>query len=357
VKRYRFAVIGCRHFHIVEFINEMIHLGHEFIGIYEMENINNRDIITEKYKVDSYDNLDDLLSKEIDIVGCADINSRKIDVIELCENHQIHIMTDKPIVTSIKQYDRLERIIRRNQIQVGMMLTERFQPVFQTLKRMVDERKFGEITHISMRKPHRLSKAKREPWFFSKTLSGGIIVDLLIHDFDLIRWLTGMEVTEINGYIAKNMLPEYEDFYDTASVGVLLNNSLPVQLYSDWHTPSNSWTWGDGRVFITGTEGCAELRLQGDPLIEKQSLLLYGSHQELLQKIPLQQPHSTLANDFINRIEGKSAFITHQAILEATMDTLEADRKVRKIFDAHIREIGRNVRHVFDRREINKTGE
>ncbi|OCA85969.1 hypothetical protein A8F94_14070 [Bacillus sp. FJAT-27225] len=331
MKPYRFAVVGCRHFHILEFIDEMIKLGHQFAGIYESENSSYRDTITNKYLVKSFGSLNDLLPENLDIVVCSDINSRKIDVVEWCEKHRIHIMADKPIVTSFEQYERLERVMSRNHIQVGMMLTERFQPVFQTLKRLMDERRFGDITHISVKKPHRLGKAKREPWFFSKSLSGGIVVDLLIHDFDLLRWLTGMEATKINGYMTKNILPEYEDFYDVASFSVLLTNRLPVQLYADWHTPSSSWTWGDGRVFITGTEGCAELRLQGDPFIEKQSLLLYGSHQEALQKIALQQPDSGLAADFIYRIEGNAHSITHQAILDATMDTLQADAQAIKI--------------------------
>jgi predicted dehydrogenase len=331
VGKYRFAVIGFRHFHILEFIDEMIALGHQFVGILEVENEAYRDKVVEKYQVKKFDSVQDLLRDSIDIVGCADINVRKMDVIECCEQNGIHIMVDKPAVTTLKQYGRLEKVLTANRIQVGMMLTERFQPVFQTLKSFIDQKKFGDITHISMRKPHRLG-SKREAWFFSKSLSGGIIVDLLVHDFDLLRWLTGKKVTHLQGYTMKNSLPEYEDFYDTASLSVLLDNKLPVQLYTDWHTPSASWTWGDGRVFITGTKGCAELRLQGDPFIEKQSLFFYGNHQAPIEKIPLQQQQDdNLTADFLNRIQGKTHMITHQSILNATLDTLLADAKVIKI--------------------------
>jgi predicted dehydrogenase len=328
VKKYRFAVIGCRHFHILEFIDEMIQSGSSFVGIYETENALYRNTITEKYQVKTFESIQDVFREKIDIVVCSDINSRKVEIIELCEKNKIHIIVDKPIVTTLEQYERLEKVISRGQIQIGMMLTERFQPVFQTLKSMLINKSFGDITHISMRKPHRLAKEKREPWFFSKELSVGIIIDLLVHDFDLIRWLTGFKVTKINGFKSKQCSADYKDFYDTTSLSVLLNDEIPVQLYADWHTPSASWTWGDGRVFITGTEGYAELRLNGDPYIEKKGLLFYGSHTEPIKKINIQESGLTVTNDFINRIEGNSHIVSHQNILDATMDTLLADEQV-----------------------------
>lgn len=331
MNKYRFAIIGCRHLHMLEFIDEMLQLGHEFVGIYEAENKSYCDLVVQKYQVKVFNTLDELLREEIDIVGCADINAKKIDVIELCEQHNIHIMVDKPIITNQVQYERLEKVVTNNRIQVGLMLTERFQPAFNTLKTMIDDKEFGVITHIYMRKPHRLLKEKREEWFFSKELSGGIIVDLLIHDFDLVRWLTGMNIMKLAGYLSKSILPEYESFYDTVSLSMLLDDGTPVQLYADWHTPTSSWTWGDGRVFITGSEGSAEIRLQGDPFIDKQSLLFFGNHQEPIKKITLRKPNTNLAEDFINRIEGKPHVINHLAILSATKDTLIADSLVTKI--------------------------
>ncbi|MGP4079098.1 Gfo/Idh/MocA family protein [Pseudalkalibacillus sp. R45] len=331
MSEFTFAIIGCRHFHIQDFIQEMLELGHHCAGIYEDTNIHLSTSISEKFQIPIFDRLEDLLARDLDIIGCASKNSAKIDIIEFCENNGIHVMVDKPIITSEEGYERLNTIIDNGKIQVGVMLTERFQPIFMTLKDMIQSDQFGDITHISMRKPHRLAKESREEWFFNKDESGGIIIDLSIHDFDLLRWLTKKEITTIQGYMTKNMLDEYPDFFDTASMQVLLDDNLPVQLYVDWHTPSASWTWGDGRVFITGTKGCAELRLQGDPYITKDSLFLFTAHKQTTQIIQCPQPSANVSTDFIARIKDEQGSITHEDILIASKLTLEADRIVTKI--------------------------
>ncbi|WP_261131561.1 Gfo/Idh/MocA family protein [Bacillus sp. Marseille-Q3570] len=330
MSKLTFAIIGCRHFHIQDFIKEMLDMGHHCSGIYEDRNIHLRTKISDKFQLPIFNRLEDLFTEDLDIVGCASKNSEKITIVELCEKHGINIMVDKPIITSDEGYERLKSVIEREKIQVGLMLTERFQPIFMTLKNMIQTECFGEITHISMRKPHRLSKESREEWFFEKNLSGGIIIDLCIHDFDLLRWLTNKEITTLQGYMTKNFLNEYPDFYDTASLHVLLDDELPVQLYVDWHTPSASWTWGDGRVFITGTKGCAELRLQGDPFISNESLLLFTSHEQKTQLIECPKSSLNVSNDFIARTKGEDCSITHEDILKASKLTLEADRLVAK---------------------------
>src|SRR5690606_31307008 len=207
-------------------------------------------------------------------VGCAAINSEKIDIIEMCESRGKHVMVDKPAVVNRDGLERLQAIVERGRIEVGILLTERFRSSIYTLKGMIDRGDLGRLVGISMRKPHRLSESSRPAWHFSKSQNGGILIDLMIHDFDLVRWLTGQKLAVSHAVMTKNMLPEYPDFYDTAVLQGVTSESVAVQLYSDWHTPNRSWTWGDCRIFVTGTEGSAELRLEGDPFVgSKESLL------------------------------------------------------------------------------------
>lgn len=321
-----FAIIGCQHLHIQEFVEEMLKMGHCCKGIYEESNVRLRKKISDKFNLPVFHSIEDVLNERLDIVGSASVNKEKIEVIERCEKLGIHVMVDKPIIHSEETFTRLKKVLSRGSIQVGMMLTERFQPHFMELKRMIDNDMFGKITHLSLRKPHKLSKDFREEWFFKKEQSGGIIMDLCIHDFDLIRWLTQKEVTSISGYMSKNILFEYPDFFDLVQLQVLLDEEIPVQLYADWHTPSASWTWGDGRVFITGTKGCAELRLQGDPYISSDPLLIYTSHEQQTRIIDLPNISTNISEDFVSRLKGEPHFITHKDILMATLATLKADR-------------------------------
>lgn len=326
----KFAIIGCEHGHIEIFIQEMLDLGHECIGLYEPNNHKLSKSISNKYQIPIVNNKEKLLA-DADIVGSSAINNEKIALIEECEMLGKPIMIDKPAVTNRQDYKRLEALTDRSRLTLGMLLTERFNPAVYTLKKHLDEGILGEVVSIGMRKPHKLSAPGRPEWFFSKEQCGGIIIDLLIHDFDLLRWFTGSEVLQTDGYMAKRILPEYPGFYDLASLQVHMKNNVFAQLYTDWFTPTKSWTWGDGRIFVTGTEGFAELRLSGDPFIKKESLFLRTTNSEAPVEVGLEHPPITITKDFLNRVENKPGLLTALDIISASKATIEADEKVRLV--------------------------
>jgi Oxidoreductase family, C-terminal alpha/beta domain./Oxidoreductase family, NAD-binding Rossmann fold. len=198
----KFGVYGCRHGHIEDFIKEMLQLGHEFLGIYETE-LDIAEGIADKYDVPLFDKGEDLLKLKPEILGTSAVNNQKIDIIELCNENGIHVMADKPIATSREDYGRLEKVINEGRIQVGMMLTERFNPPIYALWKMIREGKLGEIVSFAIMKPHKLREKTRAPWHFSKKENGGIAIDLLIHDVDLLHWFTGSEIVSCGGYIKK----------------------------------------------------------------------------------------------------------------------------------------------------------
>jgi len=322
----KFAIIGCEHVHIEIFIQEMIELGHELIGIHEREGAELAMSLANKYETSIVRDRDDLLARA-DIIGSSAVNSGKIDLIELCEAHGKPIMIDKPAVTSRRDLGRLQSVIERGAIEVGMLLTERFHSPVYTLKRLIDQGKLGDLVTIGMRKPHRLNPSVRPPWFFSKEQCGGIIIDLLIHDYDLLRWLTGREVIRSLGNMTKRILPEYPEFYDTASVQVLMEGGITAQLYADWYTPAQSWTWGDGRIFVTGTEGFAELRLSGDPFASKEAMVLVTTNASGPAQAAIEAPPTSITEDFLQRLASQPSVIAGRDIVLATEASIEADEQ------------------------------
>jgi predicted dehydrogenase len=320
-----FSIIGCQHAHIGIFIKEMLKLGHTCAGIYEKENIALSKAMSEQFNVPLVDDREILLSDEVDFVGSAAINNEKIDIVELCEKYGKHVMLDKPAVTHRDGLNRLKAVAERGTIQFGLLLTERFRPSLYTLKNIIAKGEIGKVINIAMRKPHRLSPHKRPSWHFSKEQCGGIIVDLFIHDVDLLRWLTNSEIASVQGMMSKNILPEHPEFYDVATLQLSMDQGTCAQLYADWHNPESSWTWGDCRIFVTGTEGVVELRIEGDPLISKDELVLKVTHQHELTNVVVEAAPVSITEDFINRIEGKDAWIQHKDIIAAIEATIDAD--------------------------------
>ncbi|MGP4039712.1 Gfo/Idh/MocA family protein [Gracilibacillus sp. D59] len=327
----KFSIIGCQHPHISIFIEEMLELGHECMGLYETENVSLANSIAKKYQLQVVNDMECLLVDEVELVGCASINNEKINVIEKCEKYGKHVMIDKPAVTNRRDLVKLKEVMDREKIQVGMLLTERFRPALYTLKQQIDKGELGDIISISMRKPHQLKPSKRPRWHFSKEKSGGIIIDLFIHDIDLLRWLTRSEIQSISSYMTKNICPEYESFYDTAGLQIVMESGISSQLYADWHTPDKSWTWGDCRIFVVGTKGVSEVRLEGDPFISKEEILFQVSDQNDLAKINMIAAPLTITADFLNRIFWANSTLGHQDILTATEATIIADEQAERI--------------------------
>ncbi|MBB6734319.1 Gfo/Idh/MocA family protein [Cohnella zeiphila] len=327
----KFAIVGCQHAHIGLFLKEMLELGHECAGICEAENEELAAEMSRIYQVPVFSGPDSFLDASIEVIGCADVNSRKIDVIEWCERHGKHVMVDKPAVTNEEDLQRLRRVAERGRIRIGMMLTERFRPSVIALKRMIDEGELGRIVHLHMRKPHLLNPRKRPAWHFDKERNGGLVIDLLVHDLDLLRWLTGSELRASSGIMTKSILPEHPHFYDSAAVQALTENGTTAQLYADWHTPAKSWTWGDCRLFATGTRGSAEIRLEGDPLVAREEILIAVTDAREPARIALPDPGATLSEDFLRRIAGEPGCMDESDILAASEAAIRTDRNTQTI--------------------------
>ncbi|WP_217593295.1 Gfo/Idh/MocA family protein [Cohnella sp. GbtcB17] len=328
-----FAVIGCQHGHIGSFIENMLGMGYRCAGIFEEdgEDPGLAMSLSERFGIPLLGMIDEALAEEVSVVGCAAVNSRKIDIAELCEAGGKHVMLDKPAVTGRAGLERLRGIVSRGRIELGMLLTQRFSVGVHTLKALIDEGALGRLVSLDMRKPHRLNAAARPEWFFDYERSGGIIQDLLVHDLDLLRWLTGSEIADVQGYMAKTILPEHPGFYDAAALNARLADGTIAQLYADWHTPAGSWTWGDGRIFAVGTEGTAELRSQGDPWGSREPMLLMSSGMEALHLVPLRQPPVHLYADFANRLRGEASVLSGEDVLLASEAAVDADERAERI--------------------------
>jgi hypothetical protein len=83
---------------------------------------------------------------------------------------------------------------------------------------------------------------------------------------------------------------------------------------------------GDCRIFVTGTEGSAELRLSGDPSsAANEELYFQITHGEPFVRVMPEAVPVSITQDFVNRIEGRASLLTHRDVIEASRATLLAD--------------------------------
>lgn len=327
----KFAVVGCQHVHIKLFVNEMLELGHEFVGIVDDSEFSLPQKLAAEYEVPLYRSLDEIADMDLQMLGCASINIDKMDVVEWAEQRGIHVMVDKPVAVDEDTLGRLKRVMERSNIEVGMMLTARFNPMQYTLKKLIEQRVLGDIYDFTFLKPHKLDAANRPPWFFDLRQNGGLIIDLMIHDVDMLHWFTGKRIVGYQGLLAKHSLPQHPSFYDNAQMNLILEDHITATLKTDWLMPEKFDLWGDGRIFATGEKARVEIRLAGDVLSEPGPYLAIATHEKRTEKVDLQRPPCGLAEDFIRRIEKKPHRLTAADIYNSNAEVIKLDRSCVRI--------------------------
>jgi len=128
-----------------------------------------------------------------------------------------HIFCEKPIDLDLARIDRALEAVGKAGVKLQVGFNRRFDPNFKRVREMVAAGRIGT--------PHILRITSRDPApppIEYVKVSGGIFLDMTIHDFDMARYLIGSEVTEI--YAAGGVMvdPEIGEAGDIDTVVITL---------------------------------------------------------------------------------------------------------------------------------------
>jgi myo-inositol 2-dehydrogenase/D-chiro-inositol 1-dehydrogenase len=175
--------------------------------------------------------------KDIDAVLISSSTDTHAEIIKGAAESEKHIFCEKPIADNAGV-----------KFQVGF--NRRFDPNFKKIRELVSSGNIG--------KPHLLRITSRDPvppsYEYIKA-SGGIFLDMTIHDFDMARYLLGDEVTEIfaTGHVLVDAKIGDLGDIDTAIITLKFRNGALGSIDN-----SRKAVYGyDQRVEILGSEGCA----------------------------------------------------------------------------------------------------
>ena len=159
-----------------------------------------------------------------------------------------HIFCEKPIDLDLRRIDRALEAVEKAGVKLQVGFNRRFDPDFRRVRDLVSEGKIGtpHLVRITSRDP------APPPIDYIK-VSGGIFLDMTIHDFDMARFLLDEEVTEIHaagGVMVDPKIGEAGDIdtavvtlrYAGGALGTIDNSRRAVYGY-------------DQRVEVFGSEG------------------------------------------------------------------------------------------------------
>ena len=156
-------------------------------------------------------------NKDIDAVFiCSSTNTHADFIIEAAKAGK-HIFCEKPIHTDLaKIHEALDAVEKAGvKLQVGFV--RRFDHNHKKVHDVVASGRLGapHIVKVSSRDPE-------GPPMSYVEVSGGIFLDMMIHDFDMVRYLSGSEVTEVSDYGTVKTNPDYAKYDDVDTAIVML---------------------------------------------------------------------------------------------------------------------------------------
>jgi len=174
----------------------------------------------------AFADIEDLLRAGVQAVTVAAPSHLHHDLALACISRGVHVMVEKPIAPTVEEGHAIVAAARRAGVTLMVGHVERFNPAVESMKRAI---KNQDILSIAITRvgpfPPRMSNV-------------GVVIDLAVHDIDLIRWFTDSEIVEIQPQLS-SAVAEREDIallqFRTAS-GVL------AHINTNWLTPFKART-------------------------------------------------------------------------------------------------------------------
>ncbi len=195
----------------------------------------------------AYASLGALLA-DVDVVSCTTPTDVHHEVVLAAAAAGKHVVCEKPLARTLAQGRAMIAACRAAGVKLLVGQVVRFFPEYDRAKRAVDEGLIGRPAVLRFSRCVSQPRLSTDNWFVDFTRSGGLILDLMVHDFDFARWIAG-DVTRVYAKALSVTRPE---------AGV--DHALAILTHANGALTHVEGSWAYPPVFATafeiaGTEG------------------------------------------------------------------------------------------------------
>lgn len=253
----------------------------EFVGVADV-NLERAKEVASQFKTKAFGDYRELVG-EVDAVSIAVPTSlHKQVVLEFIENG-VSVLIEKPIAESIESAQEIIRAAKKNNVTLMVGHVERFNPAVLKLKEAINQGLLGEIVTMN---------AKRVGPMVVRIADVGVIIDLAVHDIDVMSFLSASKVKEVYAKARNVKHPAKVDDYALILLG--FDRGMDGVIETNRLTPHKTRT-----LNIVGTKGIAYLDYIN------QSLVVYDEEWVKEAKIQKQEPLRNELEHFIKCVKEK----------------------------------------------------
>lgn len=155
--------------------------------------------LEDEHNIKSYSDLDEALSTGPDIAFITNITAKHMECALKCAKAGCDIFLEKPVSDSMEGVAKLKEIADEKKLVVFMGYQNRYHPAIRTLKEYLDKDLIGRIITVDAAFCERLITMHTyedysTTYMARKDMGGGCILNLQIHDIDILQWLFGKPI-------------------------------------------------------------------------------------------------------------------------------------------------------------------
>jgi len=191
----------------------------EVVGVFDV-NSEGAQAVAAEFDLACFSDMDDLVDK-CDALSIAVPATKHYDVAIDLLNKGKHLLIEKPLAVTVDEAEKIVEAADKNSVVVGVGHVERFNPAMSYLEQHTGNTRYIEAERLAPYPPERPGQHRRG-------VEVGVVLDLMIHDLDLVLSMVDSEVESFDA-VGIPVLSETEDI---ANVRIKFKNGAVANVKS-----------------------------------------------------------------------------------------------------------------------------
>lgn len=271
--------------------------------------------------------------------ACATLDEllAAVDVVDICvpthHHHEValaaaaagrHVICEKPLARTSSQARDMIAACRTAGVQLHVAHVVRFFGEYVAAKRLVDRGAIGIPAVLRYSRSTYQPRGRADDWFADPVRSGGLLLDLMIHDIDQARWIAG----DVDTVYARSLARQRPDAGVDHCLAILRHHDGAItHLEASWAYPQPVFRT---RFEIAGTTGVLDHDSDRDAPIRS-----VRAHTEAAPDVPVpgspmaESPYATQLHSFLDVLRGEATpVVTAEDGLAALLVAEAAERSL-----------------------------